>query len=337
MGSAKHRSWSHTRGNLADACPRALYFQYYPHGDEMGNRARVLRQTTGTESVAGTIVHDMVTLGLRQLIRRKGYPEGLHVQGLDRYEAALVLSRRLGAAARAGKRPGDGAILRHHLYGAEDLDAEEKGRVTVERCLRAFEGSKALSFLTSTKFDRWERILTDTDDVPSFHATPELGFTAASGLRIYAKYDLALHCGDDLYVVDWKTGRRTPRAEDAVRRQLAVYGLWAMAEHERPIERVRLVACWLEEECAWHPVALDRADVELAIRTIEAHDAMERAATTPVANDKGEVVRYDAEREAFPPTPEARRCGWCAYRAICPEGRLALGASDDEVVQRTHA
>ncbi len=327
MGSARHRSWSHSRGRLADECPRALYFAYYPWNDEEQDQARFLRRLASPQSLAGTIVHRQMTLGLRQFVRKGTYPRGLHLDGLREYDAALAESRRIAGIVRSGRRPPDGGTaLSHHVYGAEDPEAERKGRDTVVCSLAAFESSTALAFLRTTNFDRWEGITTDSDDVPSFVATADLGFSGAAGLRVYANHDLALRWGDDFVIVDWKTGARTPRGEHAARRQLAVYGLWAMANGWR-IDRVRLLAYWLQEDDAWEPTALDERDVKSVVDTIEAHDAMERAGTSPIADKNGAVVKYEADREAFPAAPEPRKCGFCAYRTICAEGKTAVAQS----------
>jgi hypothetical protein len=329
LGSARHRSWSHTRGNLAETCQRALYYQYFPWGDEHQNLARFLRRAATADSLAGTIVHRNVVLGLRQLVRRGHYPTGLHEDGLREYAEAVAESRCVARAVLSGKRPPDeGTALFHHLYGAEDHESEESGRKVVERSLRAFEGSRALAFLRLTNFDRWERILTSTDEVPSFIASEQLGFRSAIGLRVYAAYDLAIKWGDDLVIVDWKTGKKTPRAEWSARRQLAVYGMWAMA-NRWPIERVRLVAFWMQEDEPWEPTALEEADVLPVVETIETHDAAERAATRAVADKNGEIMRYEADREAFPAMPEAKRCGYCPYRSICADGRAVVGGGSD--------
>ena len=324
LGSAKHRSWSHSRGRLADECPRALYFAYYPWGDEQQNLARFLRRLASPQSLAGTIVHRQLVLGLRQLARRGSYPAGLHADGLREYDESLDVSRRIAEIVRSGKRPPDaGTALSHHVHGAEDPEAERKGRDTVVRSLAAFESSKALAFLRLTNFDRWERVTTDTDDIPSFEASAALGFSGAVGLRVYANYDLAIKWGQDMVIVDWKTGARTARGEHAARKQLAVYGMWALSRDWR-VDRVRLLAYWLQEDDAWEPTPLEEADVAPIVEMIEAHDAAERAAIRPVADKNGEIVRYEADREAFLPSPEAKRCGYCPYRSICAEGRAAV-------------
>lgn len=309
-----------------DSCPRALYFAYFPWGDEYQNRARFLRRAATVESLAGTIVHRHIAIGLRQLVKRGRYPMGLELQGAREYQDALVESKRIASIVRAKKRPPDeGTCLFHHLYGAEDEFADSKGLEIVQECLRNFETSSMLEFLKTTNFDRWEIILTNSDDIPSFDATTELGFTRAAGLRIYAAYDLALKIGDEFHVIDWKAGVRSMRSLSAVRRQLAVYGLWAMSTGV-PAEHVRVQACWLQDDPGWAPQELDREDIDRVIAAVEELDDVERSITTPVADKNGVIVRYNADREAFKPRPEARTCGWCPYRSICAEGMAATNA-----------
>jgi len=331
LGSARHRSWSHSRQETYDRCPRSLYFQYFPWGDPDQNLARFLRRAVTPERLAGTIIHDMVVLGLRTLVRRQTYPLGLAANGIAKYDEAIRDSLRIAKIVKKGTRPPDeGVCLFHHLYGVEDVAGESRGREIVECCLTAFETSSALEFLKTTNFDRWERILTDTDNIPSFIATADLGFEGAAGLRVYAAYDLAFRHGDDFILIDWKTGSKSGRSLLAARRQLAVYGLWAMSRGI-PLDRIKVQVYWLQDGEQWDPQPLNAEDVANALRQIEEHDTVEREATTPIPDRNGEIVKYEADRDAFPAQPDVVKCGWCPYRAICDEGRAALSLKERRV------
>lgn len=62
-----------------------------------------------------------------------------------------------------------------------------------------------------------------------------------------------------------------------VRRQLAVYGLWA-ASRGVPIGNVRVQAVWLQDDPAWAPEMLELEDVKNVVSLIEEQDAFERSA-----------------------------------------------------------
>lgn len=321
MGSARHRSWSHTRQFTFDGCPRALYYAYFPWGDENQNLARFLKRAATPESVAGTIVHRRIALGLRQLVKHGTYPTGMDKDGAAQYDEILRISKHIAERVRDGKcPPDDGTCFFHHLYGAEDPVAEQRGRDTIVKSLTMFETSTAMHFLKTTNFNRWKRILNDSDDVPSFYASAELGFESAHGLRVYAAYDLAFLHDGEFHIIDWKTGSKSGRSISASRRQLATYGLWALSQHH-PFGKIRVQAFYLQDGEPWDPTPLGADDVKSVIRQIEDQDAAEREATSSVVNRDGEIIRYEADYNAFPPKPDLVGCGWCPYRVLCPEGR----------------
>jgi hypothetical protein len=122
--------------------------------------------------------------------------------------------------------------------------------------------------------------------------------------------------GEDLVVVDYKTGREPPTAHDARSSlTLALYAVAAGRTLRRPCHAVELhhvptgqVAVWLhtDESLERH---LRRAE-DIALECAEAD---ERFRSDPQAGQGDEV---------FPPSPGAW-CGWCDFRAHCPEGRSA--------------
>ncbi len=254
-------------------------------------------------------------------MRRGDYPLGLAKNGIEQYEETLRISLRMAKTVRHGRKPPpEGACLFHHLYGAEDVESEQRGRSTVERCLTMFETSSALEFLKTTDTGLWERVLTNTDNIPSFDAGWDLGFDSAGGLRIYAAYDLALTDEGDYILIDWKTGSKSGKSILSSRRQLAAYGLWAMS-NGKSIEQIKVQAYYLNEGEAWDPQPLNAADVANAIVQIEEHDTVERSATTPIPDRFGSIVKYEADRNDFPAQPDVVKCRFCAYRSICAAGR----------------
>jgi putative RecB family exonuclease len=127
--------------------------------------------------------------------------------------------------------------------------------------------------------------------------------------------------GSELVVVDYKTGRRPPTADD-VRGSLALalYAIAAAATLRRPCRRVELnhLPTGVVE-------AFDHTDASLGrhLRRAEqiADDATAAgAATQATASDP--AVAIDPTADPFPPRPGAQ-CGWCDLRAHCPEGMAA--------------
>jgi RecB family exonuclease len=135
-----------------------------------------------------------------------------------------------------------------------------------------------------------------------------------------------------LVVVDYKTGRR-PIVVDEVRSSmtLALYALAAGRVLRRSCLRVELHHMPTGEVVGWDhtPESLDRQLRRAEDIAGECAAGDERFRTEP------ETGRDD---EVFPPRP-GTWCGWCDYRAHCPEGQLAsaqhkpwdgLGTDDTE-------
>jgi RecB family exonuclease len=135
---------------------------------------------------------------------------------------------------------------------------------------------------------------------------------AVGGIVAEGRVDRIDRRGDELVVVDYKTGRPTTAEDARQSRALALYALGA----ERTLRR-RCVEVELHHLPSGH-VAGWRHDRE----TLAAHvAAAERsAAALAVA---AEDLAAGADPEARFPARPALRCGSCDVRRHCPEGRAA--------------
>lgn len=118
-------------------------------------------------------------------------------------------------------------------------------------------------------------------------------------------------------VVDYKTGRHVPDADDARRSPaLALYALAARRTLRRPCRRVEL-----HHLPSGTIAAADHDEAGLAAHRERAEAS---AAALGAAADELEADPRRAE-DLFPPAP-GPRCGACDVRRHCPEGRAAAPA-----------
>ena len=118
-----------------------------------------------------------------------------------------------------------------------------------------------------------------------------------------------------LVVVDYKTGRHLLTVDDARSSlPLALYALAAARVMRRPCLRVELHHLPTGRVLAWEhtPQSLER----------QLHRAEDIAAECATADDRYRDPAGDRGDATFPPQP-GPRCGWCDYRAHCPEGSAA--------------
>ncbi|WP_310742138.1 PD-(D/E)XK nuclease family protein [Microbispora sp. H13382] len=151
--------------------------------------------------------------------------------------------------------------------------------------------------------------------------------TRTSVIAVSGRVDRLDRRGDELVVVDYKTGRRPPTSDDARSSiALAVYAIASSRMMRRACRRVELhhlpsgtVAEWehSEETLARH---LSRAE-DIATEAADADDAYR--AWAPRREDRAGAVEVPPEVDRlFPPEP-GPICSWCDFRRHCPEGRAA--------------
>jgi RecB family exonuclease len=131
----------------------------------------------------------------------------------------------------------------------------------------------------------------------------------------------------ELVVVDYKTGRHVLTVDDArTSLPLALYALAAERVMRRPCRRVELHHLPTGRVLAWEHTAESLARQLRRAEDIAAECAAadERFRGGPDVDQPGGPPRLadDQVDEVFPPRPGSW-CGWCDYRAHCPEGSAA--------------
>jgi RecB family exonuclease len=131
-------------------------------------------------------------------------------------------------------------------------------------------------------------------------------------LAVSGRIDRLDRRGEELVVVDYKTGRHVLSTDDARGSlALALYALAAARTMHRDCTKVELHHLPSGDVVVWEhtPETLDR-------HLGRAHDIAAEVAEAHVRAESGDL---DA---AFPPRP-GQLCSWCDFAAHCPEGRAA--------------
>lgn len=137
--------------------------------------------------------------------------------------------------------------------------------------------------------------------------------TRSERLAIAGRVDRIDRRGEELVVVDYKTGRRPPTEQDA--RSSAALALYALAAGRTLRRRCRRVE--LHHLPTGKVVAAEHTEESLGrhLARAEATGADIQAATDTAA------AGADPD-DTFPPSPSPG-CTWCDFRRHCPEGRAA--------------
>jgi RecB family exonuclease len=120
----------------------------------------------------------------------------------------------------------------------------------------------------------------------------------------------------ELAVVDYKTGRRTLSADDArTSLPLALYALAAARIFHAPCHRVELHHLPTGQVHAW-----EHSDATVA-RHVRRAEGIAAECEDADGRFRAGLAEADVDR-VFPPHP-GPACGWCDFRAHCPEGSAA--------------
>jgi hypothetical protein len=145
-------------------------------------------------------------------------------------------------------------------------------------------------------------------------ALEELLEFALAGDRVYVKMDLAFRRSDGgVTIVDWKTGRRTPRPDGL---QLGVYALYAVEAWQLSPAEIQVVEVNLATRGTGSATVSD-AQVANARETIGRAFVEMRA---PL-HDVGLNI---ARSEDFAPRPRPDSCPRCPFREVCNPTSEAL-------------
>ncbi|MEZ0073561.1 RecB family exonuclease [Planotetraspora sp. GP83] len=162
--------------------------------------------------------------------------------------------------------------------------------------------------------------------------------TRTAVIAVSGRVDRLDRRGDELVVVDYKTGRRPLTTDDARSSiALAIYAIAASRMMHRASHRVELhhlptgaVIEWehTDESLGRHlrraeEIALEASAADEAYRAWAGRSGSRTAAQVPKRNPAQGPAQVPPEIDAlFPPSP-GPVCSWCDFRRHCPEGRAA--------------
>jgi len=130
------------------------------------------------------------------------------------------------------------------------------------------------------------------------------------GLALSGRVDRIDDAGDQLVIVDYKTGRHEPGPDDARgSRALALYAYAAERTFRRRCRRVEL----------HHLPSGTVATHEHTDESLARHLRRSEATAEDVAAAGRAVADGTGPDEAYP-TAAGPWCGWCDYRRVCPAG-----------------
>ena len=278
--------WSHSRYATFTKCKRQYYYQYYRKYD-LDNvvKATVLSKLTSVPLEIGNTSHKLIKTLLSRL--RKTADE------IDR-------TRFFDYAERKSKE-----LFRTKIF--QEVYYKDKNRVDFEAEIFPFVRAAMENLLNSDRF-QWllEEALVQKDE---WLVEPEgYGECRIDNQKAYCKVDFLFPIGDEIHVIDWKTGKVQ---EGKHGEQLRGYAAWAHFHFEKDWSLIKPTVAYLLPEYKENSVEINEFDIEEFSEKIRREtEAMYEYCELPEQN-------FPKEKDNFPMTDNTKLCKYCNYRELC--------------------
>lgn len=277
--------WSHSRYNTFSRCKRQYYFQYYAKYD-LDNvvKIAVLKKLTSVPLEIGNVSHKLI----KTLLTR-----------LQKTADVIDRERFFDYAERRAKE-----IFRTQLF--QEVYYKDKNRVDFETEIYPYVKAAMENLLDSDRL-QWlfEEALVEKDD---WLIEPDgYGECRIDNMKAYCKVDFLFPIGDEIYVIDWKTGKHSGKHLE----QLKGYAAWVHFHYEKDWSLIKPVVAYLLPEYEENSVTINEFDIEDFTEKIRREtDAMYEYLQEPELN-------IPNEKEAFEMTENLKLCKFCNFRELC--------------------
>ena len=136
---------------------------------------------------------------------------------------------------------------------------------------------------------------------------PGYGETRIGGMKAYCKVDFLFPIKDQLFIMDWKTGKPDPKKH---RRQMVGYAAWAAYHFEKDPSHISPIVAYLHPHYKEIDITVKLSDIEEFARQIR----KETAQMNQFCRDT--VKNIPKNKKVFAPT-KSRLCHYCNFKALC--------------------
>lgn len=309
-------AWSATRVRTFQECGRKYYYRYHlaplarkPDPPSEALLADRVKDLVGLEAWAGDLVHGMIEQVLNRWRAGRQVTEDEVIAGAVKRLRIQYRDSHAYWSAHPDEYPTRPVLLDMHYYGEEAVLSKDRAAAIKERvivCLQSFLRSRLAARIRAAGRESWRPI--DRNAAARIEGN----------LLVLVKPDFAFREGDDLHIIDWKTGKADPFWEMV---QVTCYALYAEQKWGYSLDRIIPQIVHLYPE-------FRTAETEYNADSIQDVLGFIRDSQGEIRTLIGTDEVPPAERFAF--TSECRRCGWCQFRGLCDGALRGDGEGDGQ-------
>ncbi|MBD3421100.1 MAG: hypothetical protein GF398_13370 [Chitinivibrionales bacterium] len=278
--------WSISRYETFDKCKRQYYYNYYGRYTTSVPiyKIKLLKALTSIPLEIGNVVHDVMEAFLKRLQKSDTDIDEERFFAFARHQAQEYFSKK--------------SFIELYYRDLEIIDMEQVQH-KIEKCLSNFLNSPTFNWLYMKALLNKENWMIEPDGY---------GETRLDGLKAYCKMDFLFPVEDDVYILDWKTGKRDTAKHG---RQLIGYAAAAGHNFDIVFNRIFPKIVYLYPEFSEFEISLRNEDLVAFIG-----NAKEQTEEMyGYCSDKDKNVPLPIE--AFPLSPSPVICSYCNYRELC--------------------
>ncbi|MDG5815233.1 PD-(D/E)XK nuclease family protein [Chitinispirillales bacterium ANBcel5] len=289
--------WSISRYEVFDKCKRCYYYTYYSrHCTEIPHyKLTKLRELTSVPLEVGNVIHHVIEAFLHRL---------------QLSDSDIDEERFFQFGLKKAKEYFSSKTFIETYYGrVKEIDFQRAVK-KIERCLNNFLQSPCYSWI-------FMKAITNRDN---WMIEPGgMGETRLNGMKAYCKMDFLFPVGDEVHILDWKTGAKDYAKHST---QLIGYAAAASSNFDISYERIIPRIVYLSPE-------YDEMSIQLSTEKIEEFIDTVREQTDRMYSYCKEVDRnIPLSIDNFPKSPSPSLCRYCNYQELCfPKG---LGEEEEE-------
>ena len=284
--------WSHSRYNTFQTCKRKYYYTYYSKWDDPEKRIKIntLRSLTSIPLEIGNVAHKIIYDLLKRMQKTAAPIDQERFESYTKAKAKELFSAKI--------------FQEKYYEELDEIDFDNRIYAPVMEALTNFLESDRLEWLFSVGIktkDAWY-LPSENDEDRDF------GECRIDGMKAYCKVDCLFPVGDELHVIDWKTGKFNQYSHAS---QLKGYAAWASFHFEKTYDQIKPTAVYLLPEYTEHSVTVQESDIEdFATRVRTQTDEMYE-----MCEDKDDNIPL--AKSEFPLTDNQRICDYCNFRELC--------------------
>lgn len=290
--------WSVSRFDTFTACKRQYWYTYYGKFDLEIDLMKInaLKSLTSVPLEIGNVTHKVIKTLLERIKKT--------TQPIDN-ERFIDYVNRTTLDITARKK-----FSEIYYREKDDIDHATEILPAVVDAATNLLGSERFEWLQSEARERSAEWIVDPEGY---------GECRIDNLKAYCKVDFLFPVGDELVIIDWKTGKESitlPNARtDKHGRQMRGYVIWAHFQFEHEIAKIKPIVAYLLPNYRERSYAGNEFDIQDFTDTIRT----ETEQMYEFCRDVDE--NFPKPKEEFPMTTNMMICKFCNFRELC--GRTA--------------